>query len=99
MTNRDERKIEQEIKGLKKINKNASPELSTRLKYMITSVNGDNDNKSIREFVDTYMLARDSRVFREHIRTTQPDIIMTFTNDVEQETTIPMTAGFFWPDL
>ena len=36
LTNRDERKIDQEIKGLKKINKTASPELSTRLKHMIT---------------------------------------------------------------
>ena len=99
LTNRDEKKIEQEIKGLKKINKTSSPELSTRLKYMITSVNGDYDTKTIREFVDGYMLARDSRAFREHIKDTQPDIVMTFTNDVDQETTIPMTAGFFWPDL
>ena len=99
LTNRDERKIEQEIKGLKKINKNSSPELSTRLKYMITSINGEYDAKTIRDFVDNYMLARDSRAFREHIKETQPDIIMTFINDVEQETTIPMTAGFFWPDL
>ena len=29
----DEKKIERELKGLKKINKNASPEASTRLKY------------------------------------------------------------------
>ena len=99
LTNRDEKKIEQEIKGLKKINKTSSPELSTRLKYMITSVNGDYDTKTIREFVDGYMLARDSRAFREHIKDTQPNIVMTFTNDVDQETTIPMTAGFFWPDL
>ena len=41
LTNRDEKKIEAEIKGLKKINKQASPELSTRLKFMITSVSGD----------------------------------------------------------
>ena len=66
---------------------------------MITSINGEYDAKTIRDFVDNYMLARDSRAFREHIKETQPDIIMTFINDVDQETTIPMTAGFFWPDL
>ena len=62
---------------------------------MITSVNGSYEVKDIRDFVDNYMLARDSRSFREHIKDTQPDIIMIFTNDVEQEVTIPMTAGFF----
>ena len=103
LTNRDEKKIEAEIKGLKKINKQASPELSTRLKFMITSVNGETENKTIREFVDNYMLARDSRSFRENIKNTQPDIQMKFTftgeSDTEEDATIPMTAGFFWPDL
>ena len=103
LTNRDEKKIEAEIKGLKKINKQASPELSTRLKFMITSVNGETENKTIREFVDNYMLARDSTSFRENIKNTQPDIQMKFTftgeSGTEEDATIPMTAGFFWPDL
>ena len=103
LTNRDEKKIEAEIKGLKKINKQASPELSTRLKFMITFVNGETENKTIREFVDNYMLARDSRSFRENIKNTQPDIQMKFTftgeSGTEEDATIPMTAGFFWPDL
>jgi hypothetical protein len=97
LTNEDERKIDNEIKGIKKIHKTASPELSTRLKYLITSVNGDNDIKTIREFIDKYMLARDSRALREHIKQTQPDIILTFNNGTE-EGTVPITAGFFWPD-
>ena len=42
---------------MKKINKNASPELSTRLKYMITSVNGDEKQETIREFVDYHFLS------------------------------------------
>ena len=102
LTTKDEKKIEAEIKGLKKINKQSSPELSTRLKHIITSVNGDSESKNIRDFIDNYMLARDSRSFREHIRETQPDIIMKFDyvgdNGVEEDTIIPMTAGFFWPD-
>lgn len=103
LTNRDERKIDAEIKGLKKIDKQASPELSTRLKYVITSVNGETEKKDIRDFVDNHMLARDSRSFREHIKITQPDIKMQFAyngdNGVEEDATVPMTAGFFWPDL
>ena len=102
LTSKDEKKIEAEIKGLKKINKQSSPELSTRLKHMITSVNGDSESKNIREFVDNYMLARDSRAFREHIRETQPDIVMKFDyigeNGVEEGAIVPMTAGFLWPD-
>ena len=102
LTSGDERKIEAEIKGLKKINKTADPQMSTRLKYMITSVNGDVENKTIREFVDNYMLARDARSFREHIRNTQPDIQMKFdymgSNGVEEDAVVPMTAGFLWPD-
>lgn len=50
--------IERELKGLKKINPNASPELSTRLKYIITSVNNDRENKTIREFVENQLLAK-----------------------------------------
>ena len=102
LTNRDEKKIAAEVKGLKKIHKQSSPELSTRLKFMITSVGGDSENSKIREFVDNYMLARDSRAFREHVKSTQPDIIMKFDyqgdNNVEEDVNIPMTAGFFWPD-
>ena len=102
LTNRDEKKIDAEVKGLKKLDKQASPELSTRLKHMILSVNGETENKIIRDFVDNYMLARDSRALREHIRETQPDIQMKFDyigeNGVEEDAVVPMTAGFLWPD-
>ena len=102
LTNRDEKKIDAEVKGLKKLDKQASPELSTRLKHMILSVNGESENKTIRDFVDNYMLARDSRALREHIRETQPDVQMKFDyigeNGVEEDAVVPMTAGFLWPD-
>ena len=103
LTHGDDKKIDAEIKGLKKINKNASPELSTRLKFMITAVDGDTEKMAIRDFVDNYFLARDSRAFREHIKQTQPDVNLTFEyesldgdiNDVD----IPVGLTFFWPDL
>ena len=102
LTSKDEKKIEDEIKGLKKINKQSSPDLSTKLKHQILSVNGETDVKVIRDFVDNYMLARDSRDFRAHIRNTQPDIQMKFDyigpNGVEEDAVVPMTAGFLWPD-
>ena len=74
LTHGDEQKIDQEIKGLQKINRDSSPELSTRLKYMIIAVDGNGDSKTIREFVDNQFLARDSRVFRKYVADIQPDV-------------------------
>lgn len=99
LTGKDEKKIDRELEGLKKINKNATPELSTRLKYTITSVEGETDAKTIREFVDNALLARDSRALREYIRSIQPDVDLTWTLDSGEEVSIPMGIGFFWPDL
>jgi hypothetical protein len=100
LTGIDEKKINTELEGLKKINKNFSPELSTRLKYMITSVEGDFENKTIREFVDNSLLARDSRAFREYIKEVQPDVDLTFFPEGNNtKIDIPIGLRFFWPDL
>ena len=100
LTHGDEQKIQTEIDGLKKINKNISPELSTRLKYIITSVNGDREIKTIREFVDKHLLARDSRELRKHIKETQPDVDLTFFPDgTTDRVDIPIGIKFFWPDF
>ena len=102
LTHKDEMKIDSEVKGLKKINKNASPELSTRLKYMILSVNGEAAQKDIRDFVDNYFLASDSRAFRNHIKEFQPDINLRTTVETgdggEEDVDIPIGLNFFWPD-
>jgi len=95
----DETKISQELEGLKKLKKEGSPELTTRLKHMITSVNGETDNKIIREFVDTAFLARDARAFREYIQKIQPDVDLTFfPSGTEKSSSIPIGISFFWPD-
>jgi hypothetical protein len=100
LTGHDEKKINAELEGLRKINKNNSPELSTRLKYMITSINGDTDVASIRYFVDNVFLARDSKAFREHIKEVQPDVDLTFFPEgSESKVSIPVGLSFFWPDL
>jgi hypothetical protein len=100
LTHGDEIAIDQEVKGLKKLTKDASPELSTRLKRIITSVEGDSTPKTIRDFVDNYLLARDSRAFREHIRTIQPDVDLKFypENGPEGGVDIPIGVTFLWPD-
>lgn len=99
LTGNDELKIERELAGLKKLNKDASPELSTRLKYMITSVDGETGTKEIREFVDNYLLARDSRALREYIKNIQPDVDLNYILDNGEEVTVPIGLSFFWPDI
>ena len=98
LTHADEKKIEAELKGLEKIG-GENQELSTRWKYIITSVNGNRDSKSIREFVENSFLARDSRALRDYIRTFSPDVNLTFTTDSGEEAAIPIGISFFWPDL
>ena len=98
LTGHDEKRIDRELAGLKRLDKLSSAELSTRLKYMITSVGGDDETKTIREFVDNYLLAKDSRALREHMRTTQPDVDMMYILDSGEEVTIPIGLNFFWPD-
>ena len=100
LTHKDEQNINRELEGLKKINKDASPELSTRLKYMITSVEGRRETKDIRDFVDNYLLAQDSRALREYAKEIQPDVDLTFFPDGSSDrVNIPIGVKFFWPDI
>ena len=100
LTHKDEKNIQRELDGLKKINKDNAPELTTRLKYMITSVEGKSETKDIRDFVDNYLLAKDSRALREQIRKIQPDVDLTFfPNGDEDRVSLPIGLEFFWPDL
>jgi hypothetical protein len=101
LTHGDEKKIENEIKGIKRIKKGESPEQSTRLKHMILSVEGDFESKNIREFVDTQLLARDARALRQYIKEIQPDVDLLFELETaagEKEVRVPIGITFFWPD-
>jgi len=101
LTGKDEKAIDAEVKGMKRINKNISPEMSTRLKYQIIGINGDFETKNVRDFIDNQMLARDSSAFRAYYKSINPDIRMVFIyegSNGEEEVTIPMEASFLWPD-
>jgi hypothetical protein len=98
----DDRKIDEEIKGLKKSIGTEAGLISTRLKYQLLSINGDRSVKAIRDFVDQgYLLAKDAIELRRYIAKITPDIdtSITFTtNDgTEVEMDMPMTAEFFFP--
>jgi hypothetical protein len=100
LTHKDEQDINRELEGLKKIHKDNSPELSTRLKYLITSVDGSREKQDIREFIDKALLAQDSRALREYIKEIQPDVDLTFFPDGSSDRiNISIGLNFFWPDI
>ena len=102
LTHGDEGKIENEVKGLKKLNKEETPDVTVRLAYMITSINGSEDRKDIREFVNNYFLAKDAREFRKYYGSISPDVDLNVTlvdsNGDEEDTDLPIGINFFWPD-
>lgn len=102
LTHGDELAIDNEIKGLQKINKNNIAEVTTRLKHMIVAINGTRERADIRKFVDNYLLAQDARAIREEYVKISPDIDLTFTytfeDGSEEEVALPIGLNFFWPD-
>jgi len=102
LTDLDEEKITQEIEGLQKINKNSSSDVTTRLKHQIVSINGSSKKTDVREFVDTILLASDSRALRLYIKEISPDVNLSTTVDVngrKEVVDVPINLNFFWPDL
>lgn len=102
LTVADDKKIDEEIKGMKKIVGQEAGMLSTRLKYQITSVNGDYSVKTVRDFIDQgYLLSRDSVELRKEIERVSPDIDLeikfTLKDGSEVTADLPMTAQFFFP--
>ena len=102
LTSGDEKKIAEEIKAREKISKVQSSELTTRLKYMILSVDGNSDRTTVNNFIDNEFLSRDSFEFRKHITSITPDVDMKTkvvnSSGKEIEVVIPITVRFFWPD-
>ena len=102
LNGKDDKIIDKELKSTKKLSKyGATPEISTRLKHVLLSVDGHTSSGKIYEFVNS-MLSRDSLAFREEIMRIAPDIIMTQEVEWEGgdtvEVDIPLTVNFFWPN-
>jgi len=101
-TSKLEKQISVEVEALKKVYKDIEPENSTRLKYQIISVDGNEDRKFINNFVDNEFLSVDSLAFRKHVTSITPTI--DFRTEVQnsqggkETATVPITVGFFWPE-
>jgi hypothetical protein len=102
LNSKDEKKIDQEIKGLKKLYPDQSFDLTTRLKFIITSIEGSREIKDIREFVDKYLIAQDSRALRDYYNEVMPDVDLKITVDkdgyIQEDVILPISVNFFWPD-
>jgi hypothetical protein len=104
LTSGDDKAIDIELKGLKKLEKTTGvlPEMTTRIKYAITSIDGNDKKESIRNFVDTEMLAGDSSFLRDEIYEMTPDLDMTFayesSNGEIEDLDIPIDISFFFPN-
>ena len=99
LTGRDEDVITEELKSISKVNPTSSPEITTRLRYLIKEVDGDSNQTTINNFSQS-ILARDSLALRGEVKRVSPDIDMTQEIDIGGEmvsVTIPMTTNFFWP--
>ena len=72
------------------------------MKYIITSVNGDREVATIRQFVDQGLLAQDARALREEYARVQPDVEFKVyhvdEDGVGEDIDVPVTINFFWPD-
>ena len=99
LTGKEEALIEKDLKASRKVGA-VSPELTTRLRYVIKEVDGDNSQSVINNMA-VNMLARDSMFLREEIKKVSPDIELQQEVEVGGESVkvnIPMTVNFFWPD-
>ena len=105
LTHADEVAITAELAAIKRMKKggdSVEPEITTRLRYVITSIDNETNRQAITKFVDTEFLSRDSRAFRDKLLEMVPDIDLNFNFDCTacghfERTGIPLTAEFFWP--
>jgi hypothetical protein len=104
LTQKEDELVEAETKNLSRVNKERSTEITTRLKYVIQSVDGDDDKNAIRKFIETELVAKDTLELRKHIKANIPSIDMTFQFDClncnhSERMDVPMTVQFFWPSI
>ena len=99
----DEKKINLDLDGIKKLNKSGvNKELTTRLKRIILSVDDNSEAEFINNFVDNELFAADSKAFREHIKEISPGIDFSINFvckdcDTECLMSLPIGLDFFWP--
>lgn len=104
LTHFDDKQIDAELKTAAKLFKNGgSSELTTRLKFIITSIDGNTDKSEIRKFVENELTSRDSLSLRMYMKESSPEIDTSFNFTCEhcgneERMGIPISVSFFWPN-
>ena len=106
LTHADEKLVEAESKRMKKKKvggNGVTYELTSRFKYMIVAIDGEEDKTKIRSFVDNEFLSRDSLAFRQYAESVSPDVDMSIYFECDScghedpSIQMPMNVQFFWP--
>ena len=104
LTHGDEENVVNESKRMKKrsLDKLQSYDLTSRLKQIITAVDGDDDKANINSFIENEFISRDSLSFRKELERITPDVDMKIHFECDNcghqdSIDLPMTVDFFWP--
>lgn len=105
LTHGDETEISKEIQSLERLYKGKGEktfDVTTRLKYMVQSVDGNEDRGFITNWIQNGFLALDTKAFRQYVKQLSPDMDLKFdfTSDVTGEMEaldIPFGINFFYP--
>ena len=86
-----------------KYSKRASSEITSRLRKIIVSINGETDKNVLNPMIDN-LIVKDSRKVREELGKINPtiDMMVEFTCDSCDHTMkggMPIGVDFFWPDI
>jgi hypothetical protein len=104
LNHKDESAIDNEITAMAKASKTGtSPEITTRLKAMIVSIDGNSDRMYINKYVETELTSRDSLALRQQVADSMPNVDMEFDFvcdhcNHKERIDIPLTVQFFWPN-
>jgi hypothetical protein len=104
LTHGDETEITKEVQALERIGKgkDTTSDVTTRLRYMILSVDGNTDRGFINKWIMNGFLALDTKAFRKYVREISPDMDLKFefTSELSGESEaldIPFGINFFYP--
>jgi len=99
LTNQDEKGLTKEAEALQKAK--MSTGMTSRMKRMLVSVDGNSERAHINKFVDTELLSVDALEMRKYLFSITPDVnmstIATYADGTESEVVVQVTAQFFWP--
>ena len=99
LTHKDENDLTKEAESLKKVQ--MATNMTSRMKRMIVSIDGNSERAAIINFVDTELLSVDALEIRRYLASMTPDVDMTTTatyaDGTEGEVAVTITAQFFWP--